>query len=53
MFTAAKYAGINAVCAYGGDPVNMATGNFVYFKEDLTIPGAYPLTFKRFHNAKL
>ena len=25
--------------------------NFVYYKDDLTIPGSYPLVFKRFYNA--
>ena len=48
---AAMMAGMPIVCAFGGDPINMATGNFVYSKDDLTIPGRYPLSFKRFYNA--
>ena len=49
--TAAMMAGMSIVCAFGGDPINMATGNFVYSKDDLTILGRFPLTFKRFYNA--
>ena len=37
--------------AFGGDPVNMATGNFVYLRTDLEILGQNPLLFKRFYNA--
>jgi len=44
-------AGIPLACAMGGDPINLATGNFVYFKEDIAIPGQFPLEFKRFYNA--
>ncbi len=39
-----------AVCAMTGDPVNANTGNFVYEKEDLAVPGAIPLKFCRFYN---
>ncbi|MCL2152224.1 MAG: DUF6531 domain-containing protein [Oscillospiraceae bacterium] len=38
-------------CQYGGDPVNMATGNFIYEKEYLKIKGLFPLSFKMFYNA--
>ena len=48
---AAKLAGIPLVCAFSGDPVNMSTGNFIYSKEDILIPGRFPLSFKRFYNA--
>jgi len=37
---------------FGGDPVNMATGNFVYEKEYLKIKGLFPLSFKVFYNAQ-
>jgi len=37
---------------YGGDPVNMATGNFVYEKEYLIIKGLFPLSFKMFYNSQ-
>lgn len=33
------------------DPVNLSTGNFVYQKTDITIPGKAPLSFFRFYNA--
>jgi WXG100 family type VII secretion target len=44
-------AGFMPNCAFAGDPINMSTGNFVYSQSDLDIPGAYPLTFKRFYNS--
>jgi len=34
-----------------GDPVNLATGNFVLQKTDIVIPGSYLLNFKRSYNA--
>jgi hypothetical protein len=37
--------------AYSGDPINMSTGNFVYQKEDLVIPGAFPLRYARCYNS--
>ena len=48
---AAALAGLQSVCASGLDPINLATGNFYYSKEDITIPGRYPLAFRRFYNA--
>jgi len=39
-------------CAYAGDPVNMATGNFVYKKEYLKARGLFPLSFRMFYNAQ-
>ena len=47
----ASLAGVVKTCAYCGDPINMSTGNFIYSKEDLSIPGAFPLVFKRFYNS--
>jgi hypothetical protein len=39
------------VTCYSADPVNLSTGNFIYQKEDLHIPGVIPLTLTRFYNA--
>jgi len=47
----AAQAGCPIFSAFAGDPVNMSTGNFIYFKKDMTIPGRFPLTFERFYNA--
>ena len=44
-------AGIQAASKDIFDPINSATGNFYYTKDDIVIPGRYPLTFKRFYNA--
>ncbi|MCL2425568.1 MAG: DUF6531 domain-containing protein [Oscillospiraceae bacterium] len=49
LFSAAM-AGFPIFSAFAGDPVNMATGNFVYSKEDMSIPGRFPLVFSRFYN---
>lgn len=35
----------------GGDPVNLNTGNFVYEKEDLVIPGITKLSFHIYYNS--
>lgn len=43
--------GVNGVCSYGGDPVNLATGNFIYHREYLRQKGLYPLEFKMFYNS--
>jgi RHS repeat-associated protein len=44
-------AGAIKTCAFSTDPVNMSTGNFIYSMEDIRIPGAFPLVFKRFYNS--
>ena len=49
-FLSAALRGFPVFTAFAGDPVNMATGNFIYNKEDLVIPGRYPLVFERFYN---
>jgi len=46
-----ELAGESIFCRYGGDPINMSTGNFIYTKEDISVPGRYPLEFKRFYNS--
>jgi len=33
------------------DPINSTTGNFYYTKDNIVIPGRYPLVFKRFYNS--
>jgi len=38
-------------CAFIGDPVNAATGNFIYDHIDMKIDGRYPLEFRRFYNS--
>ena len=48
---AGMLAGRNKSCAFGSDPVNLATGNFIYSKTDIEIPGRFPLAFKRFYNS--
>ena len=47
----AKLAGKNPSCTFGGDPVNLATGNFIYSKTDIEVKGRFPLVFKRFYNS--
>ena len=46
-----QLAGAPGFCAIFGDPINVSTGNFYYTKEDIKVPGRYPLEFKRFYNA--
>ena len=44
--------GAQTVCqAFSKDPVNLSTGNFIYDRTDLEIPGHSPLVFRRFYNA--
>ncbi len=44
--------GENQFChLFGGDPINLNTGNFVYDREDLYINGKIPLAFQRFYNS--
>ena len=36
---------------FGGDPINLNTGNFIYEKEDLKMGGITELSFRLFYNA--
>ena len=45
------FNGMVPCTVFSGDPVNMATGNFVYEAVDINIPGSFPLKFKRFYNS--
>lgn len=38
-------------CIFGGDPVNMNTGNFVHEREELLIGGKTRLSFRTFYNS--
>jgi len=44
--------GCHDTIAMMGDPVNSATGNFIYPTTDLSISGRFPLEFKRFYNSQ-
>ena len=39
------------LCAYGGDPINMSTGNYVYAGEFLSQKGLFPLAFNITYNS--
>ena len=41
----------NDCCKYGGDPINFATGNFIYHREYLRLKGLYPIEFKMSYNS--
>ena len=43
--------GVKSGCMFGGDPVNLNTGNFLYEKEDLVVPGATRMSFHVFYNS--
>ncbi|WP_034467749.1 DUF6531 domain-containing protein, partial [Butyrivibrio proteoclasticus] len=34
------------------DPVNMNNGNYINDRTDLTVPGRFPISFRRFYNAQ-
>ncbi|WP_026651747.1 DUF6531 domain-containing protein [Butyrivibrio proteoclasticus] len=37
---------------YKYDPVNMCNGNYINDRTDLTVPGRFPISFRRFYNAQ-
>ena len=39
------------LCAYGGDPINMSTGNYVYSGEFLSQKGLFPIAFNITYNS--
>ena len=39
-------------CAYGGDPVNMATGNYIYQRRFLQLRGLFPFSFSIMYNSR-
>ena len=39
------------LCAYGGDPINMSTGNYVYVGEFLSQKGLFPIAFNITYNS--
>ncbi|MDX8126810.1 DUF6531 domain-containing protein [Methylomonas sp. OY6] len=45
--------GLNALQSWGGDPVNLATGNLYHAERDLSLPGrGLPLVFERNYNSR-
>jgi len=42
--------GMFSAAACEKDPINTATGNFFYAKDDIEVPGQFPIVFKRFYN---
>ncbi|MCL2146793.1 MAG: DUF6531 domain-containing protein [Synergistaceae bacterium] len=50
-FVASLFGVSNSCCLFGGDPVNLATGNFVYQNEFLKTKGLFPMSFVAFYNA--
>lgn len=48
----ASVKGAETICqVFSKDPVNLSTGNFIYDRTDLEIPGREPFGFRRFYNA--
>ena len=39
------------LCVYGGDPINMSTGNYVYSGEFLSQKGLFPIAFNITYNS--
>ena len=48
----ASVKGAETICqVFSKDPVNLSTGNFIYDRTDLEIPGRAPFGFRRVYNA--
>ena len=45
-----RLLGLLMHAAFSRDPVNLATGNFIFARTDLEIPGSIPLKYERFYN---
>lgn len=43
--------GTNDSTLFGGDPVNLSTGNFIHQRNFLTMGGLFPLSFSLFYNS--
>ncbi len=51
LFNGEKYGENDKTCPMSEDPVNLATGNFIYEHTDIAVDGEIPLSFRRFYNA--
>lgn len=49
----AEQLGVNHACAFGGDPVNLSNGNFIYDKTCMELNSDTELKFRIFYNAQL
>lgn len=52
VIDAARLGSYSTSCAYGGDPVNLATGNFVQELEFLRLKGDLPLALRLSYNSR-
>jgi len=53
IYVSGQSLGVSATTSFSQDPVNLATGNYVYEHVDLRMPGkGFPFEFKRFYNSK-
>lgn len=53
IYVSGQSLGVPAAISFSRDPVNLATGNYVYEHVDLRLPGkGFPVEFKRFYNSK-
>ena len=53
IYVSGQSLGVAATTSFSKDPVNLATGNYVYEHVDLRMPGkGFPFEFRRFYNSK-